>query len=666
MNQRRFLKGLSQKEYDMNLTADLVWKNCLSLIEDNITPQAYKTWFEPIRAVRLTESGVLSIQVPSKFFYEWLEEHYVKLLKTCIKQELGKDAKLVYVIKMENTYGNKKPFTEKIPSMNQSAIDSQEVDVPVKGKNPELKNPFVIPGIRNVKIESQLNPSYNFENFLEGDSNKLARSAGMAVAKKPGGTSFNPLLIFGGVGLGKTHLAHAIGVSIKDNYPEKTVLYISAEKFTQQYIESVKKNNRNDFIHFYQIIDVLIVDDIQLLSGKAGTQDVFFHIFNHLHQNGKQVILTSNKAPVNMQDIEQRLLSHLKLGLSAELHQPDFETRVSIIRDKLYRDGTEMLEEVVVLLANSIKNNIRELKGVMVSLIAHSSFKKEDITIDLAKSILSLYDLNEKKMYRDKVEIHDLLKNAFVKYLINFDEYVKDTKGVEIEFYVKKTIDGIELETSIGREVDIEEIRSYLNEYMNLVHNANVSLKDKIIIDELTKEIDFLEIKYQSQILQFKTDLNLANFKVKYLEEDLAKFKKLFFLSRKEPVSINLNVNQIQDQKQMQVQSVDFTNENIVDIQDAFDFIKKGLKGTEFFEDAERLQDELDSVGESDVKELKGSFKNRFRRFFNNIKGIVDGVNWTRKTAESFIKGKESLLKLADYLGIEIKSVIEIIEKAIQ
>ncbi len=380
----------------MSETAQSVWNSCLAFIKDNITPQAYKTWFEPIQAVKLTDKA-LSIQVPSKFFYEWLEEHYVKLLKVSLNRALGDQAKLVYVIRMENTYGNKQPFTEKIPSTQRSNVASQEVDVPVKNKNPELKNPFIIPGIRNVKIESQLNPNYSFENFLEGDSNRLARSAGLAVANKPGGTSFNPLLIFGGVGLGKTHLAHSIGIEIKDKYPEKTVLYISAEKFTQQYIESVKKNTRNDFIHFYQIIDVLIVDDIQLLSGKAGTQDVFFHIFNHLHQNGKQVILTSDKAPVDMQDIEQRLLSRFKWGLSAELQHPDFETRISIIQNKLYRDGVDMPDEIMEFLANNIKTNIRELEGAIISLIAHSSFNKKDITLDLAKKIVDNYVKNTKR-----------------------------------------------------------------------------------------------------------------------------------------------------------------------------------------------------------------------------------------------------------------------------
>jgi len=380
----------------MNLTAQSVWNNCLLFIKDNIQPQAYKTWFEPILAVKLTDNA-LSVQVPSKFFYEWLEEHYVKILQVALTKQLGPAAKLVYVIKMENTYGNKQPFTEKIPSSNRSAVKSQNVDIPINNKNPELKNPFIIPGIRNVKIESQLNPSYSFENFLEGDSNRLARNAGLAVASKPGGTSFNPLLVFGGVGLGKTHLAHAIGIDIKDKYPEKTVLYISAEKFTQQYIDSVKKNNRNDFIHFYQIIDVLIIDDVQFLSGKTGTQDVFFHIFNHLHQNGKQVILTSDKAPVDMQDIEQRLLSRFKWGLSAELQNPGFETRVSILKNKLYRDGVEMEDDIIEYVAKHIKSNVRELEGAIISLIAQSSFNKKEITLGLAKEVVEKFVKNTKR-----------------------------------------------------------------------------------------------------------------------------------------------------------------------------------------------------------------------------------------------------------------------------
>ena len=380
----------------MEVPAEKIWNNCLVFIKDNIQQQAFKTWFEPIIPLKITENS-LSIQVPSKFFYEWLEEHYVKILKVALTRELGDDARLIYTIKMENTFGNKAPFTESIPSSNQSGVNAQKVDAPLQTYSSELKNPFVIPGIRNLQIESQLNPNYNFENFLEGDSNRLARSAGLAVSNKPGGTSFNPLMIFGGVGLGKTHLAHAIGVQIKNKYPDKTVLYISAEKFTQQYIESVKKNSRNDFIHFYQIIDILIIDDVQFFSGKTGTQDVFFHIFNHLHQNGKQVIVTSDKAPVDMQDIEQRLLSRFKWGLSAELQIPDLETRISILNNKLFRDGVTIDYNIVEYVAKNIKTNVRELEGAIISLIAQSSFNRVDIDLNLAKEIVNKFVKNTKR-----------------------------------------------------------------------------------------------------------------------------------------------------------------------------------------------------------------------------------------------------------------------------
>ena len=380
----------------MNINASSVWDNCLFFIKDNIQPQAFKTWFLPIKPVKLN-GNVLSIEVPSKFFYEWLEEHYVKLLKTALYKELGDEARLIYSIRMENTLGNKTPFTESIPSSNRSGLLPQDVDAPLHSNTNELKNPFVIPGIKNLQIESQLNPNYNFDNFLEGDSNRLARSAALAVANKPGGTSFNPLLVFGGVGLGKTHLAHAIGVEIKEKYQDKTVLYIAAEKFTQQYIEAVKKNTRNDFIHFYQLLDVLIIDDVQFLSGKTGTQDVFFHIFNHLHQNGKQVILTSDKAPVDMQDIEQRLLSRFKWGLSAELQLPNYETRISILKNKLFRDGVSINDQIVEYVAKNIKTNIRELEGALISLIAQSSFNKVEITQELAQNVVMKFVKNTKR-----------------------------------------------------------------------------------------------------------------------------------------------------------------------------------------------------------------------------------------------------------------------------
>ena len=369
----------------MKEAAEKVWSRCLEFIKDNITEQPFNTWFATIVPVEL-EGNTLKIKVPSKFFCEWLEENYISLLKSAMTFTLGVNSRLVYIVDT--------PITkEQLPSTNRPELAKQTLTLATETKDPGLKNPFVIPGIREITVDPQLNLHQNFDNFVEGASNRLARSAGMAVANKPGGTAFNPLFIFGGVGLGKTHLAHAIGVDIKEKYPKKKVLYVSAEKFTQQFISASTakdkdKNTLNDFIHFYQLIDVLIVDDIQFLSGKVKTQDAFFHIFNHLHQNGKQVILTSDKAPVDLFDIEQRLLSRFKWGLSAELQTPDYETRYKILENKFYNDGAEIGEDIIAYLAENIRTNVRELEGVSNSLIAQAAFNRKEYSIELAQSII--------------------------------------------------------------------------------------------------------------------------------------------------------------------------------------------------------------------------------------------------------------------------------------
>ncbi len=371
-----------------------VWENCLSVIKDNVSLQSYKTWFEPITPIKL-DKNVLTIQVPSQFFYEWLEEHYISLLRKTVKKELGAEGKLEYSIIMENNLHSPKPYTVKIPTTNRQALKNDPVAVPMDVSGEKgIRNPFIIPGLKKVNIDSQLNPNYSFDNFIEGDCNRLARSAGYAVAKNPGGTAFNPLLIYGGVGLGKTHLAHAIGIEIKNNHPSKTVLYVSSEKFTHQFIDAVRNNNQNDFIHFYQMMDVLIIDDVQFFSGKEKTQDVFFHIFNHLHQTGKQLILTSDKAPVEMQGMEQRLLSRFKWGLSADLQNPGLETRIAILETKMYNEGLELPKEVVEYLAYSITTNIRELEGALISLLAQSSLNKKAITLELAKQMIDKFVKN--------------------------------------------------------------------------------------------------------------------------------------------------------------------------------------------------------------------------------------------------------------------------------
>ena len=377
----------------MKEAAEKVWSKCLEFIKDNITEQQFNTWFVPIVPVEL-EGNALKIKVPSRFFYEWLEENFISLLKSAMTFTLGVNSRLVYIV--DN------PLTkEQLPSTNRPELAKQTLTLATETKDPGLKNPFVIPGIREITVDPQLNLHQNFDNFVEGASNRLARSAGMAVANKPGGTAFNPLFIFGGVGLGKTHLAHAIGVDIKEKYPKKKVLYVSAEKFTQQFISASTakdkdKNTLNDFIHFYQLIDVLIVDDIQFLSGKVKTQDAFFHIFNHLHQNGKQVILTSDKAPVDLFDIEQRLLSRFKWGLSAELQTPDYETRYKILENKFYNDGAGIGEDIIAYLAENIRTNVRELEGVSNSLIAQAAFNRKEYSIELAQSIIDKSVKNNK------------------------------------------------------------------------------------------------------------------------------------------------------------------------------------------------------------------------------------------------------------------------------
>lgn len=377
----------------MSKNHNQVWQNCIDIIKDNVSTQAFKTWFEPIKPIKL-EKNVLTIQVPSQFFYEWLEEHYVSLLKKIIRKEIGAEGRLEYSIIMENNFNNANPYTVKVPTTNKKAIRNSSVTMPINTNDNPIRNPFIIPGLRKLNIDSNLNPNYSFENFIEGDCNRLARSAGFAVANKPGGTAFNPLLIYGGVGLGKTHLSHAIGIEIKNKTPDKTVLYVSSEKFTHQFIDAVKNNSVNDFSHFYQMIDVLIIDDVQFFSGKEKTQDVFFHIFNHLHQTGKQIILTSDKPPVEMQGMEQRLLSRFKWGLSADLQAPSLETRIAILEKKMYADGIELPKEVVEYLAYSITTNIRELEGALISLIAQSSLNKKSITLDLAKQMIDKFVKN--------------------------------------------------------------------------------------------------------------------------------------------------------------------------------------------------------------------------------------------------------------------------------
>jgi chromosomal replication initiator protein len=374
----------------MTGTHEQVWEKCLSIIRDIVEWQPFKTWFEPIKPVKLVGS-VLTIQVPSQFFYEYLEEHYVGLLGKTIKRELGKEARLEYRIVVDGGSGQTThPMTINMPTSYHKPRSESEVNFPLVVHNP-VKNPFVIPGLKRVQIESQLNPNYTFNSFIEGECNRVARRAGKTIAEKPGCTSFNPLVIYGGVGLGKTHLAQAIGNEVKYAHPSKAVLYVSAEKFINQFIDSVRRQEINDFIHFYQLIEVLIIDDIQFFARAEKTQDAFFSIFNHLHQSGKQLILTSDKSPKDLEGLQERLLSRFRWGLSADLQVPDFETRMEILELKMKSDGMELPKDVIKYVAYNVQSNIRELEGVLISLLAQSSLNRKEIDLELAKKVLKSF-----------------------------------------------------------------------------------------------------------------------------------------------------------------------------------------------------------------------------------------------------------------------------------
>jgi chromosomal replication initiator protein len=406
---------------------EVIWEKCLAFIKDNISQQNFKTWFEPIKPLKIS-NNTLTILVPSQFFYEWIEENYLPLIKKALKKEIGPDAKLEYSILMDGASGKTEtPITVKLPNLNMN-VKNPEVQSPLDIQHHGIKNPFIIPGLKKIQIDSQLNPAYSFENFVEGECNRLARSAGLSIARNPGANSFNPIFIYGPSGVGKSHLAQAIGLEVKKLHPGKNVLYVQFEKFFTQFVESVKNNTQNDFVHFYQMLDVLILDDIQYISGREKTQDIFFHIFNHLHQLGKQIVLTSDRAPVDISGVDQRLLSRFKWGLTTDLQPPSIETRIAILEKKCYNEGIEMPKEVIEYIAYCITSNVRELEGALLTLIAQTTFNKRPITIELAKSMIEKFVKNTAK----EVSIEFIQKMVCDYFDLNIDTLNSKTRKREV------------------------------------------------------------------------------------------------------------------------------------------------------------------------------------------------------------------------------------------
>ena len=344
-----------------------VWNECLKLIKPNVSPMTFNTWFTPIKPLEINEATI-KIQLPNAYFWEWIDQRYNALLNNSIKEILGQDAAIEYII-MDDW-------------KEEPSVIELHPRVPL---NVPIPKPEVKPVAQKLDYETNLNQKYTFDNFIKGSGNELAVAAGMAIGNNPGGTSFNPFFVYGGVGLGKTHLVQAIGNIIYVNDPAKRVIYLSADRFSQLFVDAIQSNSAAEFQRFYRSMDVLILDDIQFLIGREKTQDLFFHTFNSLHQAGKQIILTSDKPPKDLKGMDSRLISRFHWGLTADVQPPDYETRLAILNKKAEEFGLSAPPDIYEYIATHVTSNIRELEGCLLRLLANVSLSAREIDLELAK-----------------------------------------------------------------------------------------------------------------------------------------------------------------------------------------------------------------------------------------------------------------------------------------
>ncbi len=474
------------------VSAESAWDECLGIIKDNISYQKFKSWFEPIKPISLIDH-TLTIQVPSQFWYEWLEEHYYTMLRSTLAKVLGSEGKLEYSILMEKSRQFENNRAVRLPQRPMPPVQPQPIAGYPNYSPDVIENPFIIPGIRKTKIESNLNTSYVFERYIEGDCNRLARSAAMAIADNPGSNSFNPFFIYGPTGLGKTHLIQSIGNRVKQKYgDDKSVLYISSEAFTNEFVHAIRNNRASEFSMFYRNIDVLIVDDIQFFSGKEKTQEEFFHIFNALHQEGKQIILSSDRAPKDVPDIEERLISRFSWGLSADLQMPEYETRYAILERKANDNGIEIEPEILEFIAHNFKSNVRDLEGAIIKLLAHASLQNiDEIDLSMAKRVL-------KDMVKDsntQISIESIQNYVCDYFSIDTNKVREKTRKQEIvearqiAMYLSKRFTKSSLKT-IGLHFGGRDHSTVIHAISTVEERMLTSPKHKRILEELHQRIE--------------------------------------------------------------------------------------------------------------------------------------------------------------------------------
>ncbi len=393
------------------------WKRCLELIRSRLNQQQFTTWFEPIRFKSYDfESKEVAIYVPSQFFYEYIEENYRQLIYLALYHVFGQETRLVYqVAVIEDEVVREEG--------NRTALLREPTSNRMLNRAPGVMH-AVVPA---SDFESYLNIEQTFDNFIEGLSNRLPRSVGQSVADYPARKTFNPLFIYGPSGCGKTHLVNAIGVRLRQKHPEKRVLYVSAHLFQVQYVDARINNKTNDFIHFYQSIDCLIVDDVQEFSGKEKTLEAFFHIFNHLHLNGRQIIMTCDRPPVELKDMEERMLTRFKWGMLAELEAPDVQLRHDILKRLVRKDGLDIPEDVIEYVAENLQDNVRELEGIVHSMLAWSVVHGSNIDLDFARKILKANTRHRRRT----LTIEDIVESVCRHYKVTHEEVYGESRKAE-------------------------------------------------------------------------------------------------------------------------------------------------------------------------------------------------------------------------------------------
>ncbi len=467
MDNLKFI-NLEPANTSVKTDANLVWKNCLTHIKENVTLMTYNTWFLPIRPISIKDNN-LKVQLPNQFFWEWIDEHFSTIVKKTIFDVLGENGKLSYIISDE------KEQKEEYVKQN-SIVNANKIKV-IENKLPEH--------------ETNLNPRYKFENFIKGEGNQLARAAAGAISDNPGGTSFNPFFVYGGVGLGKTHLIQSIGNSILEKFPDKKVIYLSSDSFTVEFVEAIQSNKVNDFSGFYRNMDVLIIDDIQFLMGKEKTQDLFFHIFNTLHQSRKQIILSSDKPPKDLKGLDDRLVSRFQWGLSADIQPPELEMRIAILKNKAEEYGMIVSTDILEFIAGSITSNIRELEGCLIKLLANASLNSKEITLELAKKTVKEIATDRKI----NITIDDISK-AVCHYLNIAENKIREkTRKKEIvlarqlAMYFSKELTKSSLKT-IGLHFGGRDHSTVIHACNSIEQMRNNELSMKELIDSIRNKIE--------------------------------------------------------------------------------------------------------------------------------------------------------------------------------